>query len=502
MRRFFALIYNEYIKIFAKPSAVIMAASVVLLAAAYSIVTYHQDPFNLKLPPTQGAAAPVRHSDDFYKFRITQTTRNQDDIEHWDIYVEMYQFIIDNIPFTGNAGDQTAPSDWRMAATEYAFGVKITAESDGHDKMLSDLHYGMTDAIERDNWWNYLNLLQGHLEYNFSYSSDHAKETALWETNYRLDNYIKPDHSNWKSNLISEIAVLKQNVDSYSQDETNLYPLMVDNENLHVGLYRLENDIEYFTLSDRNNSVRNINSNFWQIFRSTVGLLIYVGVFVIIIAGGIVSSEFSGNTAKHLLSGPVSRTKIFFAKYAAVVSLVLILGLVYYVTSLILSGHYYGTEQIGAAHIHFKIVYPVDAPIDVKSYPGLLFVALRYLLGSLGVITIVTFAFMLSSITKSSKTATGLGVLMTFLGSGAAGSILYNNLVFPDYSYVQKSGIALSDILKTIVFFNTDINMIAFGMSPIPNHTVTWAVAANIIYIALFLFAAWWFGAMRREIRN
>ncbi|CAN7202577.1 ABC transporter permease [Rossellomorea sp. LjRoot5] len=68
-----------------------------------------------------------------------------------------------------------------------------------------------------------------------------------------------------------------------------------------------------------------IQFSFWEYMRISSNLLMIIQLFTLIIAGDIVSSEFSSGTIKLLLIRPISRVKILLSKYITVLVIATVL---------------------------------------------------------------------------------------------------------------------------------------------------------------------------------
>jgi ABC-2 type transport system permease protein len=79
-----------------------------------------------------------------------------------------------------------------------------------------------------------------------------------------------------------------------------------------------------------------IQFSFWEFMRISSNLLLAVQLFCLLIAGGIVSNEFSNGTIKLLLIRPVKRSTILFSKYLTVIVWALLLTTAHFLFSSLL----------------------------------------------------------------------------------------------------------------------------------------------------------------------
>ncbi|SDW19960.1 ABC transporter permease [Paenibacillus sp. CF384] len=194
-------------------------------------------------------------------------------------------------------------------------------------------------------------------------------------------------------------------------------------------------------------------------------LMDIVTLCTIIVGAGIVASEFSGGTIKLLLIRPYSRSQILLAKYAAMLLFGLSLAGVMLVAALITGGLLFG---FGAG----------DAAGDVL---GNLFKAAVY--GGIELVVMATFAFMISSVLRSSAVA--IGVSIFFLLSG------------PQLAYMLKS----FGWTQYLLFANLDLYSYTAGRPFLSDMTLTFSLLILAVYTAVFAVFAWVVFA-KRDVAN
>ncbi|WJV30966.1 ABC transporter permease [Rossellomorea sp. AcN35-11] len=135
--------------------------------------------------------------------------------------------------------------------------------------------------------------------------------------------------------------------------------------------------------------------SFWEYMRISSNLIIVLQVFCLIIAGDIVSSEFSSGTIKLLLIRPVNRLKILLSKYVTVIVMATILTTAHFLFSAVL-GILWFYDSFFEFNVNFFLV------------------AGAYTLRFLELIVICSMAFTLSAVTRSSSFAIGSTIFLTF----------------------------------------------------------------------------------------
>lgn len=188
--------------------------------------------------------------------------------------------------------------------------------------------------------------------------------------------------------------------------------------------------------------------------------IMMLSIFTVVIAAGIVSSEFGTGTIKMLLTRPVARWKILLSKLIASI----LYGLTLLVTSLafsaILGFILFGTDSTVMLSV-------VDNQIIAETMENTYVETILYSLASM-IMTIV-FAFMIGSLFGSSTLAVSLSLFILLMGQTAT--------MF----------IAHYDFAKYIWFAN-DLSQFAPGSSPIISDlTFTFSLIVNIVYAIIFL---------------
>lgn len=156
---------------------------------------------------------------------------------------------------------------------------------------------------------------------------------------------------------------------------------------------------------------QNINPNplnAWTFSRSILDLSALVIVFSLVIAGESIANEFNWGTIKLLLIRPVSRRKIYFAKYASVISFgVLLLSFTLLVSVVI------GSILFGFSGIEESYYYVQNGSISYM--PILSYLALAWLAKTLTLVVVSTIAFVISAALRSAATAIFVSVLIVSL---------------------------------------------------------------------------------------
>lgn len=246
---------------------------------------------------------------------------------------------------------------------------------------------------------------------------------------FRLDNKIPYDDKDYRhqtlqymefalgtlnTNMVTEDEFLK-NPQQYSS-EGKTYSEYKENflaeqnrakEEVELGWYSLNNKIpqEKYTVDSRT-----MVSNGFEIF------VVISGIVSIILAGSIVSTEFSKGTIRLLLIRPVSRFKILLSKLLSVLIIgfgILVVSIAVYTLSV---GAAYGFDGFSISSLKY-----VDGKVVELGYFAYLMPKL--LTSCVSVLFVATLAFMLSTVAKNTAVAVGLSSIL-YLGSMPIAMIL------------------------------------------------------------------------------
>ncbi|WP_406686728.1 ABC transporter permease [Rossellomorea vietnamensis] len=259
--------------------------------------------------------------------------------------------------------------------------------------------------------------------------------------------------NNWKQELSAQVESEKQML----AETPNLNKFMKKDTERRIAIneYRIKNDIE-----------PKVKETVWTFVETNANIVLVVGLFTIIVAAGIVASEFSWGTIKLLLIRPISRTKILLSKYFTVIlygmSMLLLLFVVSLLLGLVLFG---GTDQ--STHLAF-----VDGKVVEQNIVG--YLIKTYLLQTVNIVMMATMAFMISAVFRSSSLAIGISLFLLFVG-GNATSLLALKFDWAKYS----------------LFANTDLTQYTGFTAPlVDGMTMGFSITMLIIYFIIFQLLA------------
>lgn len=210
-----------------------------------------------------------------------------------------------------------------------------------------------------------------------------------------------------------------------------------------------------------------VQHTLWGGVQGAADLIQIVTLFTVIIAGDMVAGEFTWGTIKLLLIRPATRVKILFSKYAATLLFAAVLLVLLFISAVIVNGLLYGFQNLGLPHLK------IGADGAVHESSMVLYVLTTYGYKLIQLIMIVTLAFMISTVFRSSSLAIGLSIFIMF-----AGQII--TVLLLRYSWG-----------KYFLFANTDLTQYLEGRPMAEGMTMGFSIGVLIFYFLLFNLLSW-----------
>ena len=465
------MVLNEHTKVFNKLATKILL--IILVLSSLGIVAINRSAQN----NTRTFRSNIHFGGGItLQGQIADAQERQFDGWEWVVarYSYMLEHGIEHIPTIMSYDHRVEqhPEAWRTEAVYILFQTRrMLAEDDLTQDDANTLYasaQAMDEAIRTSNWLQFTTARLIQLEYWYHYNPAPEIANLIWAT--REVAAHNAQRNSWQHHLIEEMQTAKNNL-ARATDEQALHL----QDTITIGEYRLANNIPYYTYRNMELSAMwggqgfSPLPEFWLGFaflaQNTVSL---IGLFLIIIAGGIIASEYAGGTIKSLLINPVARWKFLVAKYVTIISVALILLFILFMSNLLFTGLFYGFSGINAPFLNV-----VNG--EVVRGSAMFYTISLYLLGSVGVIVLATFAFMLSALVRSSALAIGLGVCLFFGG-------------FMVVQMLQFMGFYQA---RFIFFANTDLIAVMNGSSGFVHHTLTFAIIIIAVHMLIFLWTAW-----------
>lgn len=197
-------------------------------------------------------------------------------------------------------------------------------------------------------------------------------------------------------------------------------------------------------------------------------LIDVVTLFTIIVAAGIVASEFSAGTIKLLLIRPIGRGTILLSKYATTLAFALAMLVLLFVSSLLAGGLLFGFGGMDEPYLVYA-----NGEVVARSMFG--HAMQSYGAGCLDLLLLTTLAFFLSAAFRSSSLAIGLSLFLLFAGP----QLVYMLQKYKWTEYVLFANMNVSRYFDGAPFrdgMTLPFSLAVLGVYYIGFIAVTWAV--------------------------
>ena len=411
MRRFWGLVQNEFIKLFCRRG--ILAVFLLLLIFIIGFYGIGKLGNSTVVAVTDGQSAEsLREELVFYKTEKPEGYKSE---------IELINFMLSNNinPFAG---------DWRGdAAQQLGEDIRerdsLIAKGTGYTSLLKSIEEDKI-LIATKNYREYYE--KKLLDATLADLSDPERESLIWQYQYALDHDVAKKGNEWKYQVYSGILRAREELSNNKDQEEK--GIGVDRErdlllrdSIDIAKYRIENDIRTVVPNRYTNLVayESDSSPFWQMLNMSVYSVVVILLAAIIIAGGMVSGEYSTGTIRMLLVNPVKRGKILMAKYAALLFLSAGMLIGYYLLHILAAGLFNGFLDVGA---RFLFVHSGK----ICGIPGLLAIFVNYMVQFIPLAVYATLAFCLSALTRNTAVSVGIGAFILFAGDWIASFLHYS----------------------------------------------------------------------------
>lgn len=480
MRKLFALYTNEMIKISKKVSVIVMLAIMVAVIFGFGglmkfqdnqnkgkdnnynyELEFQKDEMNRQLESAKTRIAEIQKkkgsvSEDELKGLEAEERSNQNQ-------VDMLQYAIDRdiLLYTNNYRDQAVQKLFRLKDIEGQINsIPVANQTEEQKKQLSDIKTNtsaLEKVIENKNFKEFITLQNKDISSNTNMSEEEKKI------------YIESNELRLKYNITGE-----QDGKVYAAGNANNYIYQIEN-----GKRSLLHDLDYtgnqshkpLTEEQREKIKDSIavieykfeegiisntsTNNFGMDVKSIVmpGML-GIGIFMVsilgmILAGGSISSEISTGSIKSLIISPTKRWKIYTAKALSLITVGIIATLIAYVFSVVANGVYFGFNS-GTPYIYANNGVAHELNFYFYQFATIF-------TNFINVLVFMTFAFMLSIITRNTAASVAISIAVLFVGSNANAILMqftkgewrkfipFNNLeftskIFPNDELMQVAG--------------------------------------------------------------
>jgi len=205
--------------------------------------------------------------------------------------------------------------------------------------------------------------------------------------------------------------------------------------------------------------------------------LFIIALMMLVLAGGAISQEISSGSIKSLIIAPVKRWKIFTAKVMSLLTVGFIALIALFLFGTLAQGLFFGfssTPYVYASH-------GVAAAI-----PNLLYQFLSLLVSYIDIIIYMSFAFMLSVLTRNTAVAVGLSIATYFGGS----IVMTFMMILPSYEWLKFIPFVNLNLSSRFFPFSSMMQSITMSYSSMSfgNSFSLPSLSFSLIYLAVFLF--------------
>ncbi|MCP3027033.1 ABC transporter permease [Halobacillus sp. A5] len=250
----------------------------------------------------------------------------------------------------------------------------------------------------------------------------------------------------WKEELRAEIMTNEEFIANNGED--SIARSIIEENN-----YRLNNNLP---------PQESLPDSVWTFLSDSQTLIQLVGLFVIVTAATIVSTEFKNGTISHLLIRPPSRIAILLSKYATIIIYSIFLMFFLFALTFIIGVTVFGFDG-NFVHLIYK-----NGELHEQSIVNNILVV--YTANWIDIVVISSLAFGLSSIFNNDSLPIALSLFLYILGS-AITSVVAAFFDWPKYLFLTNS-------LEQ--YFTTQ-------GPPIDNMTIEFSIIILLLYWILFM---------------
>ncbi|MCY0869038.1 MAG: ABC transporter permease, partial [Firmicutes bacterium] len=259
--------------------------------------------------------------------------------------------------------------------------------------------------------------------------------------------------ANWRPQVEAQIASLQQSSGHVAKFGARA-----------VAGVQSEIKIDQYDLANNIDPNRTTGWGFASTVQNVSPLLI---AFILVIAGDIVASEFASGTIKMLLTQTATRTRILLSKYIATLLFALFATALMFVASVLIGWIFFGTAGASSPEVF------VNAHGVVTQMPTAGYLLMMYGFLLIQALMMITIAFMISSIFRSSALAITISLLAYLVG---------NTLVAALSSYSWD---------KLILFADTNLSQFVVNGPSIQGLTLGFAITVLVAYFVVMNVLSW-----------
>lgn len=470
------LIRNEYAKVFIKKSTYVILAICLLMAAGLSTLIqfafnefdeyFYEEEWSIDSELNWYADSEYIYDKIYYEtFSLYKELGYEylDDVPEW-IVTEVDQVMFQHYAYVLISESKD------IEEAEMELGMSLDDVDLDYEKKLSE---EMLAAIKTEDYRSYYEICLKHFDYQKNNNLPY--EQSYYEYyKYMVEKEIDPETDEERMGLLNQYIYAKVEYDQLVADREaggNVSEYKIETAKKSYTIYKhiIDNDIKsYLTeIADEEEIYLN-NNKFIPAITSNAMIAGMAGIFVMIIAAGIVANEFSNGTIKFLLINPVTRAKIFWSKYITCITLLVASLVSFFILYFLFCLLICGADGLNGVYIGYA-----DGVVYEQSI--ITYALEQYALSGVSLLVSVTLAFTASSLLRSTAIAVTLSLIIEFAGATIT-------------LFLYELG---HDWARYFIFANTDLASIAKGQSMFLGQSFGFAITTIVVYMAIFLLTAY-----------
>lgn len=472
--KLFNLVKNEYLKIFYKKTTYVFLIICILLTVFIDFLfsTINSDDYFYE--DTFEVYEEMHIISDDFQDKLTQKEielykalgfESYSDASYTWYETAVYNIVNNHLIFPYYMESDTYGTDYFYSPSDKELELRDISKD-------LDFAKRMEEALLADDYKKFFEISKEAASYNISMGYEQYSEHDLECYSYIIENDINPNEFSKFTMTFSEFISSKTDYDNMLETVKNgdyVSPLDIESITCRYMLNKhiVDNRVKHYILDGEDINEYTGNSFIFSMLHSSL-ICSVSGIFVIIIAAGIFSKEFSKGTIKFLLLNPVKRAKIFWSKYITCISLLIVCVAAFFGIHMVFSILFSGSDGTSGVFLSYA-----DGQVQQESI--ILYSLKNYLLSIISVVTSVTLAFTISSLIKNSALAISLSFICEFLGSTIVGFL---TLLKQDWA-------------RYLIFANTDLAGISSGSLLFAGQTLTFSLIVLAVYMIVFLLTAY-----------
>lgn len=490
-----SLLKNERLKLYKKVSTWVLAGVVVGLAVLLLLLQGVSEIWmNSAMDSQEEDSWQSNYADIILQNRrLLEETPDDKSLQY---EMEKYQYLLDNnidpshwknglvSSYYGALSDQfyyesSSPEiedfskdpTWQQYQEDIETYRRLMEASDWRDYVrlqIQDIQDGKTEfntpeekQVQIDIWNMYLDLNIAPItsaDYYVGYYSDTPKQT--WQ------------QKELESLRADKLALLRN-------QDPNTYTLLTSSDKA-----LLQEQIDLSTERLKTNTPPVSTLSLYGLMETSLSSFGLLSVFLMVLAGGIISSEFGNGTVKLLLITPHRRGRVFWAKVWILVEILLIATGAMFVLSFLVSGILGGFSGIGD-------MYMTSLFGRIVRLPYVLVILYKYLLFLLPVLAFGALALMLSATTRKTAVAISVSIILMYAGSMVTGiaAMLSSQFTIPGVKFLLFSNTDLGAYFPSPsgLFTDTASSMMGVG-GGLVDHSMSFFFSVGILLLYIFCF--------------